>query len=76
VANGDSRATASLTEPDRLRFSAAVVTALDLPADRPGLSEMPDSLLGVELALIQGQPLADVRESFDRYWLGVITSGP
>ena len=76
VANADSRATASLTEPDRLRFSAAAVAALDLPGDRPGLTEMLDSLLGVELALIQGQPLADVRESFDRYWLGVITSGP
>lgn len=76
VAHADSRAAASLTESDRLRFSAAAVAALDLPRDRPGLSEMMDSLHGVELALIQGQPLADVRESFDRYWLGVITSGP
>jgi AcrR family transcriptional regulator len=76
VANGDSRTAASLSEADRLRFSAAAVTALDLPADRPGLSGMLDSLIGFELSLIQGQPPADVRESFDRYWLGVITSGP
>lgn len=76
VANADARAAASFSESDRLRFSAAAVGALDLPAGRSGLAEMLDWLIGFELSLLQGQPVADVRESFDRYWLGVITSGP
>ncbi|HEX9894789.1 MAG TPA: TetR/AcrR family transcriptional regulator [Gemmatimonadales bacterium] len=75
VSNRATRAPGSTTAADRVRLAEAAATALGLPmAD--ALEELADALNGFELALIQGRDTALVRESYDRYWLSLLSPEP
>ena len=74
IAAEGSRIAASIEEPDRARFSAAAVAAMQLGLDFEGGSDLLDALNGFELALLQGRPAELVREGFDRYWLDLLSA--
>ena len=75
VSNQASRAPGSTTAADRVRLAEAAATALGL-SEADALQELADGLNGFELALLQGRDTALVRESYDRYWLSLLSPEP
>ena len=73
IAVEGSRIQASIGETDRAHFSAAAIAAMQLGQDFEGGADLLDVLNGFELALLQGRAVDLVRESYDRYWLELLS---
>jgi AcrR family transcriptional regulator len=72
VAHEHSRPHASLTQDDRNRLARAAEAAMELVPDSAPMDDLIDRLNGFELSLVQDCRPDQVRESYDRYWLGVL----
>jgi len=68
-----SRRAASRTAGDELTLAEAAARALEVPANSVALSLMGPVLDGGCLQLLQGREESLVRESFDAFWLGVLS---
>jgi AcrR family transcriptional regulator len=65
---------ATVSASERQTLTAAAALAMNLLPNHPNLTLLPATLDGLELLLYQGQPEADVREQYDRFWLDLLTT--
>lgn len=75
VSSGRSRGPASITSDHRQRLSDQTRRSFPV-TNGDSLLDLHDILTGFELALLQGRDREAVRESYDRYWLDLLSRHP